>query len=270
MQGLLKLLARLGSLQPPATAIPAPDRHLLPSPASAPGLPRHSRPLPAAAKPKAPTQEASNLPDEADDPAQMLASLRAIRSRARLRKKQRRREAKRAALDSQRSADLAQPCDELSPHSDTAGLAEHVGVSADAEKSAAKWRAHEDHLIRLAVEKYKNRCSKEAESRECSATISFEVLTREIPNFPKHVMKDSTYIVDSWGDADAAWWFYATHGTTQAWTAGTPILFAEVLESMMVKFLEQVKTLGFDSCQREPGTWKVTSQWSLPGQLNDE
>merc|ERR1711865_1059068 len=34
---------------------------------------------------------------------------------------------------------------------------------------------------------------------------------------------------------------------------------------MMAKFLEQVKTLGFDTCHREPGTWKVTAAWSLPG-----
>lgn len=115
------------------------------------------------------------------------------------------------------------------------------------------------------MEKFKNRCLKEAESQKCSATISFEVLTREIPNFPKHAVKDSTYIVDSWGDAAAAWWWYATRGTNTEWTTGSPILFAEVLESMMAKFLEQVKTLGFDTCHREPGTWKVTAAWSLPG-----
>merc|ERR1711879_764736 len=67
------------------------------------------------------------------------------------------------------------------------------------------------------------------------------------------------------GDAAANWWFYAARGVNVEWTPGTPILFAEVLESMMAKFLEQVKTLGFDTCQREPGTWKVTAAWSLPG-----
>mmetsp|Transcript_33317 Transcript_33317/g.53022 ORF Transcript_33317/g.53022 Transcript_33317/m.53022 type:complete len:208 (-) Transcript_33317:114-737(-) len=137
--------------------------------------------------------------------------------------------------------------------------------SKERDKIAAKWQAHEDQLIEVAVEKFKNRCLKEAENQKCQATISFEVLTREIPNFPKYAIKDSTYLVDSWGDAAAAWWFYSHHGTKSEWTSGTPILFAEMLESMMPKFLTQVKTLGFDSCQREPGTWKVTAAWSLPG-----
>merc|ERR1719440_986458 len=105
---------------------------------------------------------------------------------------------------------------------------------------------------------------KAAEEQKCQATISFEVLTREISNFPKHTVKDGTYLVDNWGDAAAAWWFYACRGTSTEWSPGTPILFAEVLESMMAKFLEQVKTLGFDSCNREPGTWKVTAAWELP------
>jgi len=144
-------------------------------------------------------------------------------------------------------------------------IAQKRRETGDRAKIAAKWKAHEGTLIDIAVDKFKNRCMKEAESQKCSATISFEVLTREIPNFPKHLVKDGSYIVDSWGDAAASWWFYSSRGTAQEYNSANPILFAEVLESMMARFLEQVKTLGFDSCKREPGTWKVTSSWSLPG-----
>ena len=70
--------------------------------------------------------------DEANDPVQLLATLRAVRSAQRLRKKQRRREAKQAALDSQRPrTDDLQPGVEVSHDSGTAGLrAEHVEVLA--------------------------------------------------------------------------------------------------------------------------------------------
>jgi len=148
----------------------------------------------------------------------------------------------------------------------TAIIAQKRKESRERETIAARWRDHEDKLLEVAVEKFKNRCLKEAESQKVSATISFELITREIPNFPKHVVKDGQYIVDNWGDASAAWWFYATRGTKIAYSSGMDILFAEVLESMMAQFLEYVKVLGFDKTHREPGTWKVTASWSMPGQ----
>ena len=91
-----------------------------------------ARPAPAAAMPKAHPPKAPNLPDNADDdPAHLLATLRAVRSRARVRKKQRRREAKQAARNSQDLSTEAQHFAEPSLHSGTAGLcAEHVGASA--------------------------------------------------------------------------------------------------------------------------------------------
>jgi hypothetical protein len=135
----------------------------------------------------------------------------------------------------------------------------------DREKIVEKWQQHEDRLLGIAVEKYKDRCIKEATSGKCSATISFELITREIPNFPKHMVKDGQYFVDDWGDGCAEWWFYASRGTKVAYSSGTPILYAEVLESMMSQFLEYAKTLGFESVHREPGTWKVTASWNVPG-----
>jgi len=148
----------------------------------------------------------------------------------------------------------------------TAIIAQKRKESRERETIAARWRNHEGKLLEVAVEKFKVRCLKEAESQKVSATISFELITREIPNFPKHVVKDGQYIVDSWGDASAAWWFYATRGTKIAYSSGMDILFAEVLESMMAQFLECVKVLGFDKIHREPGSWKVTASWSMPGQ----
>jgi hypothetical protein len=148
----------------------------------------------------------------------------------------------------------------------TAIIAEKRKEGREREKIAQRWRDHEDKLLEVAVEKFKNRCLKEAENQKVTATISFELLTREIPNFPKHVVKDGQYLVDSWGDASAAWWFYATRGTKNPYVPGSDILFAEVIESMMAQFIEYVKLLGFDSCKREAGTWKVTCKWHNPGQ----
>jgi hypothetical protein len=91
-----------------------------------------------AAKPKVLFSPAPNMPDEANDPVQLLATLRAVRSAQRFRKKQRRREAKQAALYSQspRTNDL-QPRVEVSHDSGTAGpRAEHVGVPAAAPAPA--------------------------------------------------------------------------------------------------------------------------------------
>merc|ERR1712187_852178 len=116
-------------------------------------------------------------------------------------------------------------------------------------------------LLDLAVDLFKDRCTRAAELQQTHSTVSFEVLVRDIDEFPKRVIKDSTYLVDSWGDGAAEWWFYATRGTATAWTPGSPVLFAEVLEGMMPKFLEKVNALGFRDCKREPGTWKVTASW---------
>merc|ERR1712135_166160 len=77
-------------------------------------------------------------------------------------------------------------------------------------------------------------------------TASFEVITREVADFPKRILKDSTYFVDTWGDSNvtAESWYYATRSTTTPYTPGTPVLFAELLEGMMPKFVEGECFLG--------------------------
>ena len=91
-----------------------------------------ARPSLPATKPKVYTQDAQSLAEDADDPAQLLASLRAVRRAQRVRKKQRRREAKQAALNSQRSTPSEpQLVADVSLDAGTAGqCAEHVGASA--------------------------------------------------------------------------------------------------------------------------------------------
>eukprot|EP00933_Yihiella_yeosuensis_P032202 TRINITY_DN2579_c0_g2_i1.p1 TRINITY_DN2579_c0_g2~~TRINITY_DN2579_c0_g2_i1.p1 ORF type:complete len:187 (+),score=42.14 TRINITY_DN2579_c0_g2_i1:69-563(+) len=133
----------------------------------------------------------------------------------------------------------------------------------DREKIAAKWNEAEDDLLDEAVELFKGRCSKEAELQNYEATISFEVLTREIKDFPTRVLTDSTYFVDDWKAASAESWFYATRGVNAAYSKGTPIMFAEVLQSMMPKFVTRLEDLGFTSCNHEAGTWKVKVNWAL-------
>ncbi|CAE7863050.1 unnamed protein product, partial [Symbiodinium sp. KB8] len=132
------------------------------------------------------------------------------------------------------------------------------------EKLAAKWRAHESMLIAKLVDKFKGKCMKEAEAEKCEASVSFATLVREIPEFPTHVITDSQHLVDNWGDGAAHWWYYAHRGVNQQFVNGSPISFAELLESMMPRFLENLQDLGFQSCTREPGTWKVMASWRDP------
>jgi len=134
-----------------------------------------------------------------------------------------------------------------------------------------KWNAYESKLLDQAVELFRLRCQREASQRRCLLTASFEVLSREIPGFPSHTVKDHTYVVNSWGKEKLAEaWYYATHGTTAQWSPGAPVLFAEMLEGMMPKFLERLLPLGFKTCQREAGTWKVRVEWTHPASVEEE
>eukprot|EP00928_Gymnodinium_smaydae_P046747 TRINITY_DN31165_c0_g1_i1.p1 TRINITY_DN31165_c0_g1~~TRINITY_DN31165_c0_g1_i1.p1 ORF type:complete len:334 (-),score=92.53 TRINITY_DN31165_c0_g1_i1:93-1094(-) len=144
-------------------------------------------------------------------------------------------------------------------------VAQHLNEDKERQEQAKKWVAYESVLLEQGVELFKQRCTREAEQQRCEATVSFEVLSREIPDFPKRVVKDSNYFVSSWGgDVSAECWFYAAHGPTASFSDGDSVLFAEVLEFMMPKFVERLRTLGFLSCSREPGTWKVKVAWADP------
>jgi len=136
---------------------------------------------------------------------------------------------------------------------------------SDKKRIADVWTAHESTLLDRAVELFKQRCIREAEQQKCEATVSFEVLSREIEDFPKRVLTDSTYFVEGWGqDVTAEAWLYSTRGANATYSAGAPILFAEVLQSMLPKFVERVKAQGFISCNHEAGTWKVSVAWNEP------
>jgi len=137
--------------------------------------------------------------------------------------------------------------------------------SGERQRLADRWLAKEDQLLAALVAAFKSRCMREAEQLQSSATVSFAVLCREVEHVPRHVVSDSTYFVKDWGDSSAECWFYARHGTTATWVPGTPVLYAELLESMMPKFVERLGALGFASLVRESGTWKVTATWSVPG-----
>jgi hypothetical protein len=127
------------------------------------------------------------------------------------------------------------------------------------------WLDYEAKLLGQAFDVFKQRCIREAEQQRCEATVSFEVLSREIPDFPKRVCKDSNFFVSSWGGGcTTESWFYATHGGSAVFNDETPALFAEVLECMMPKFLTRLQALGFKTCGREAGTWKVRVTWPDP------
>eukprot|EP00927_Polykrikos_kofoidii_P079085 TRINITY_DN75873_c0_g1_i1.p1 TRINITY_DN75873_c0_g1~~TRINITY_DN75873_c0_g1_i1.p1 ORF type:complete len:341 (+),score=66.89 TRINITY_DN75873_c0_g1_i1:121-1143(+) len=133
------------------------------------------------------------------------------------------------------------------------------------QEVASKWLIYEAKLLDQAVELFKQRCLRETKHRKCQLAASFEVLSRDVEGFPTHVVRDSTYVVASWGgDVTAESWFYSTHGSNASWSPGAPVLFAEMLEGMMPKFLERLQSLGFSSCGREAGTWKVSVAWKVP------
>lgn len=149
-------------------------------------------------------------------------------------------------------------------------------VHTDREKLAANWLDYESKLLDQAVELFKQRCVREAENQRCKATINFEVLSREIDDFPKRTLSGSTYYVGTWGEGLCAEsWFYATRGVTAPFSSSMQVLFAEVLQGMLPKFVERVRCLGFQTCSHEAGTWKITVSWkkpdpeTLPGEAND-
>lgn len=141
-------------------------------------------------------------------------------------------------------------------------------VHTDRERVSAHWLEYEAKLLDEAVELFKQRCIREAENQRCGATISFEVLSREIDDFPKRQLSGSTYYVGTWGKGiSAESWFYATRGVTATFSSGVQVLFAEVLQGMLPKFVDRVKLLGFQTCSHEAGTWKISVSWQRPEQL---
>lgn len=148
----------------------------------------------------------------------------------------------------------------------TAIVAEEQNKETKNVVFAKRWLDHEATLLDRGVDLLKQRCQREAEQQRLEAVVSFEVLSREIHEFPKRVCKDSHFFVESWGSGDVTTesWFYATHGGGASFSKETTAHFAEVLEGMMPKFLTRLQALGFKTCRREPGTWKVRVTWADP------
>eukprot|EP00929_Paragymnodinium_shiwhaense_P016065 TRINITY_DN12421_c0_g1_i1.p2 TRINITY_DN12421_c0_g1~~TRINITY_DN12421_c0_g1_i1.p2 ORF type:complete len:172 (-),score=43.31 TRINITY_DN12421_c0_g1_i1:214-729(-) len=136
----------------------------------------------------------------------------------------------------------------------------------DRAKLGKSWARYEEKLLGRAIDSFKDRCRREAEAQRATLTQSFEVLTREVEGFPSHKLQDNAYIVDNWGNENInpESWYYATRGADHIFDPKQTILFADVLESMMPKFIQKVGNLGFTSCGREAGTWKVTVHWNPP------
>ena len=157
--------------------------------------------------------------------------------------------------------DADSPCSPAPLH-DEGQRAEERGVLAQ------RWLDRERKLIEQAVQIFMRRCAREMEQGKCDATISFEVLSREIDDFPKRIFTDATYFVDTWGGGlGAESWVYATHGLQASWSPGAPVLFSEVLLSMFPKFVEAIMEKGFKTCVRVPGTWKLKVSWAMPDEV---
>lgn len=111
---------------------------------------------------------------------------------------------------------------------------------------------------------FKKSCVTAADKNRCEVVVSFEMLTRDVPGFPSRVMDNDMWIVGDWGQPQvtAESWYYANHGIN-----GTPpkrVMFAEVLAFMMTKFQDNLPPLGFQTCEREAGTWKLRVTWKDP------
>jgi len=149
-----------------------------------------------------------------------------------------------------------------------AGLSKKVAAkkveSTKREQLGKEWLNYEDSLLDEVLEIFKARCTRAAGNCQCTHSASFEILTREVPKFPTYQCKDKKYLVNSWGDGNAAGWYYAHVGCSENFTSGTEVQFAEVLEGMMEKFIAKVRTLGFETCKREQGTWIVRVTWRSP------
>ena len=61
---------------------------------------------------------------------------------------------------------------------------------------AAEWRAHANLLLDLAVDLFKERCTKEAEAKRRKANVSLEDLTRDLVHVPKRIAMNQTSLVD--------------------------------------------------------------------------
>lgn len=150
-----------------------------------------------------------------------------------------------------------------------AKLTQVVADKKQAEKERKEigmiWDAYEALLIEQVTEVFKTRCTRAAEEQKTEVTLSFEVLTREVPDFPRRKVSDGVYYVEQWGESiiggvTAESWFYANSGIATPY-AGAQILFAQMLECLLLKFLAKVQSFGFSSCHREAGTWRLAVSW---------
>ncbi len=141
------------------------------------------------------------------------------------------------------------------------GLTEMVATRRSWQKTAGEWHDRAEKLLDRALELLEVRCRREAESQRSQLTVSLEALARSVEGFPSHTVVDSTYVVDDWGELTAEGWHYATRGLLDSWRPGALVLYAEVLETMMPKFIAKVRQSGFTTCDRVAGTWKVSVTW---------
>mmetsp|Transcript_37558 Transcript_37558/g.79647 ORF Transcript_37558/g.79647 Transcript_37558/m.79647 type:complete len:225 (+) Transcript_37558:153-827(+) len=132
------------------------------------------------------------------------------------------------------------------------------------EAEGQKWIALEEKYIDAAVEIFKSRCIKAAQQMQTNLSVSFEIITRDVPNFPTYAVKNNSYLVENWGLGEPASFWYARKGSVDPFNHGTPIAFADLLEGMMPKFLAKVQEMGFVEAGREAGTWKVKVSWRSP------
>ena len=98
---------------------------------------------------------------------------------------------------------------------------------------------------------FEEHCARQLYLQRCEMTMRS---LRETAEFPIRILSDSTFFVDTWGEADS--WFYATHGTATLFTPGTSVQYTE-LESTTPKFLGELKPLGLSTCEREGRGLKV-------------
>ncbi|CAK0849550.1 unnamed protein product [Prorocentrum cordatum] len=171
-------------------------------------------------------------------------------------------------LPSRAPSPRSRSCSSAPEAEDMPSAAAEAGASSTAHTwerkiKADKWVEHQELLLARAVAMFQYECAQIAEKEGVSqATVSFEVLSRAIEKFPKKVLKDSCYFVESFGnEVPEESWIYAVRGLEAIWTPGEPIPYQEVLHSMFLPFVAKIQMLGYSSCKHIAGTWKLTVTW---------
>jgi len=122
---------------------------------------------------------------------------------------------------------------------------------------AATWNEYQEFKLDQAVVELQRRC--ETARLDSTWTFSFLALMEHIEGIPKRTEEHAQYVIEDWSDRPGGEaWYYATKGCMQTYNPEDPILYVEVLKTMLPQFLEKIEhAFGAKQCEWVKGTWKI-------------